>query len=87
MKHGLICIPYNSGHRNVRMGADPLHRVEKGAVQRLEQFGAVTLETIKADQALPTEIGTAFELHRAGSRSVSEILGRHERAIALVGLQ
>lgn len=85
MNHGLICIPYDSGHRNVRMGAGPLHLVEKGVVHRLKQFGAVTFETIEADLTFPTEIGTAFELHRSGSRSVCEILGRHERAIVLSG--
>lgn len=75
--HTLICIPYDSGYRNLRMGAGPTRLMEAGAARCLEQAGAVSLTTLEAYLPFQTEIGTAFELpigsHSRGGKP-------HERA-------
>ena len=58
--HTLICIPYDSGYRNLRMGAGPMLLIEAGAARCLEQFGAVSFATLEAYLSFQTEIGTAF---------------------------
>jgi arginase len=70
----LICqVPYDSGHRGVRMGAGPLHLVEHGRVpDRLRRAGVETsVVRIEAMAPFPTEIGSAFELHRALADAVA----------------
>jgi arginase len=47
-------VPYDSGHRGVRMGAGPL---------RLAETLGVETEPIESDDKFPREIGTAFELY------------------------
>lgn len=70
----LLQVPYDSGHRAQRMGRGPLHLVERGAVlDRLRQAGQddVRLVPVETAAAVPTEIGTAFELHRTVSEAVA----------------
>jgi arginase len=60
----LIQVPYDSGHREARMGRGPGHLVSLGAAQAVEAAtgGNVAMERVEADTAFTTEIGTAFEL-------------------------
>lgn len=81
----LICIPYDSGYRNLRMGAGPSHLIAAGAASRLEPFGTVSLTTLEAHLPFKTEIGTAFELHREGAAAVSACLMNAGRPIVLAG--
>lgn len=66
-----IQVPYDSGHRAERMGRGPLHLVDAGLADRLG--GPVTIVPIelRASTGFPTEIGSAFELHRALATSVA----------------
>lgn len=71
----LLQVPYDSGHRAQRMGRGPLHLVERGAaLDRLRRVGLddVRLVPVETTVAFPTEIGTAFELHRRVSELVAE---------------
>ena len=71
----LLQVPYDSGHRARRMGCGPLHLVERGAaLDHLRRVGPddVRLVPVETAAALPTEIGTAFELHRDVSEAVAE---------------
>jgi arginase len=60
-----ILVPYDSGHRDARMGRGPLHLSECGAIDRLRASGRDVAESIiEAPLSFPTEIGTSFALHR-----------------------
>ena len=70
----LLQVPHDSGHRAQRMGRGPLHLVERGAaLDRLRRVGLddVRLVPVETEAAFPTEIGTAFELHRRVSEGVA----------------
>lgn len=62
----VLQIPYDSGHRARRMGAGPLHLVDRTRLlDRLGRAQDAELRPIEVASRFPTEIGTAFELHRA----------------------
>jgi arginase len=67
----IIQVPYDSGHRGTRMGRGPLHLMAAGLMDRLRVFAPTTSETIEVRASFVTEIGSAFELHRAVSAAVS----------------
>jgi arginase len=59
----IIRVPYDSGHRSLRMGAGPEHFIKGGLARLLQDDGyTVRVETIEAESSFPTEIKTAFEL-------------------------
>src|SRR5688572_13609425 len=67
----LIRVPYDSGHRGIRMGRGPLHLSERGAADRLRASGHDVVEsTVDVPTAFPTEVGTSFAVHRALSATV-----------------
>lgn len=68
----LLQVPYDSGHRARRMGRGPVHLAKHGAFDRLREISAeVRFVPIETEAAFPTEVGTAFELHRAVSEAVT----------------
>lgn len=72
----LLQVPYDSGHRGKRMGCGPLHLVGRGraldGLRRVDPDGMVRFVPVETSAAFPTEIGTAFELHRDVSKAVAE---------------
>ena len=67
----LIQVPYDSGHRGLRMGRGPLHLSERGAADRLRASGHDVVEsTVDVPTPFPTEVGTSFAAHRALSSTV-----------------
>jgi arginase len=61
-----ILVPYDSGHRDARMGRGPLHLRDRGAIDRLRAAGHdVSDSIVEAPDAFPTEVGTSFALYRA----------------------
>ena len=67
----IIQVPYDSGHRSLRMGAGPEHFVESGLATVLENDGfELEIECIEAQGLFLTEIDTAFELNRRLARRV-----------------
>lgn len=78
MQVALLAVPYDSGHRGLRMGTGPEHLVTGGLPERLERAGhAVYPGVIEASaRSWQSEIGTTFELTRrtaeAVARSVAE---------------
>ena len=67
----LIHVPYDSGHRGLRMGRGPLHFGEHGAADRLRAAGQDVAESVVDVPApFPTEVGTSFALYRALSDEV-----------------
>jgi len=66
-----ILLPYDSGHRDARMGRGPLHLRERGAIDRLRAAGHDVIESlVEAPDAFPTEIGTSFALYRVLAEDV-----------------
>jgi arginase len=65
MKVQVVQVPYDSGHRSVRMGRGPEHFVRNGVEETLRQSGnEVHTDTVEATGSFRTEIKTAFELHK-----------------------
>src|SRR6187551_1045646 len=82
----LIQVPYDSGHRNARMGRGPLHFHEHGAVDRLRAAGHEVAESlIEVPSPFPTEIGTSFALHRALADTVRGAVTAERFPLILAG--
>ena len=82
----LIHVPYDSGHRNARMGRGPLHFREHGAADRLRAAGQDITESIaEVPSPFPTEIGTSFALHRALADSVRDAVAARRFPLVLAG--
>ncbi len=61
----LILVPYDSGHRDVRMGHGPEYFAARGVAENLRVGERkIALERIEAQCPFLTEISTSFELHR-----------------------
>jgi arginase len=67
------------------MGSGPLHLVQAGAQARLDRFAPTSLVSIESSASFPTEIGTAFELHRALAVVVAEAIGEGALPLVLSG--
>jgi len=66
MKVQIIQVPYDSGHRGLRMGAGPEHFVRNGVGRLLQDCGYdVHVDCIEARVPFRAEIKTTFELYRA----------------------
>jgi arginase len=82
----IILVPYDSGHRDARMGRGPLHLSECGAMDRLRASGHDVVESvIEAPLSFPTEIGTSFALHRALADRVSATVSSGAFPLILAG--
>src|SRR4051794_30835840 len=72
----LFIVPYDSGHREQRMGRGPGALLHAKLDDALRSAGHdVGVEWIESDAAFQTEAGTTFELHR-------QLATRVESAIA-----
>lgn len=67
----ILVVPYDSGHRAVRMGRGPLHLVEYGLEDALRAAGhEPSVEMIDSNVEPPTENAVAFDLARTLAREV-----------------
>jgi arginase len=81
-----IYVPYDSGHKNVRMGCGPLHLQAHGAAARLRAAGLqVTEKVIDVTAAFPTEVRAAFDLHRLVGDAVSAALASGAFPVVVAG--
>lgn len=69
-------VPYDSGHRAVRMGAGPLRLVEELGVRA---------DSIETDYKLPREISTAFELYAKLAAAVQECVASGDFPVVFSG--
>jgi arginase len=82
----ILTMPYDSGHRNQRMGSGPLHLVEHGLGALLERTGhAVQVAAIETDDEFPTEISTSFELCGRLAERVQQSVSDGHLPLALAG--
>jgi arginase len=66
VKLQIIQVPYDSGHRSIRMGGGPERFVDHGIADALRDDGHdVSVHCVEAPSHFRAEIRTAFELHRA----------------------
>jgi arginase len=82
----IIQVPYDSGHRNLRMGAGPANFIKEGAVAVLRSCGySVKLDCIEASRSFPTEIKIAFELCRLIAERVRKTCAEGNFPLVLSG--
>ncbi|SDG18348.1 arginase [Limimonas halophila] len=83
MTVALIQLPYDSGHRETRMGRGPGHLVAAGAPERIRAAGEEPVPAaIHSDHCLTAEIATGFEL--AGKLAGEVTRARRDGAWPLV---
>jgi arginase len=78
----MLLVPYDSGHRDVRMGAGPLHLAAAGAADRL---GAGAGTVVEAATAWRSEIATGFELMGLVADRCRDAAGQGEIPVVLAG--
>ena len=72
MKVQIIQVPYDSGHRSLRMGRGPEYLIEKGLVQALQGEGhEVSVETVESPTEFRAEVQTQFALYASVARHVA----------------
>lgn len=85
MRTQILLVPYDSGHRGVRMGAGPDHLLRHGAASRLRGGGDVGAAYVESASALGTENGTTFELQRTVAERVCTAVRSGTRPVVLSG--
>ena len=72
MKVQIIQVPYDSGHRSLRMGRGPEYLIENGLVQALQHDGhEVSVETVESPTEFRAEVQTQFVLYASVARHVA----------------
>lgn len=87
MEIRLLLVPYDSGQRNVRMGAGPEHLCASGLREHLSAQGhKLDLETIEpASTNWRAEVQTSFELMRSVAKHVRRSLEAGRFPLVLAG--
>lgn len=79
----VIQVPYDSGHRDVRMGRGPAHLVNQG-LKKLKHSG-IHLDAVEVDDSFPLEMVTAMHVAKALSGKVSEARNQGRFPLVLAG--
>ena len=81
-----IVVPYDSGHRGLRLGRGPEHLLERGLERRLGAPGhAVRIELVEANARFPSENKTTFELLQLIAERVGAARARGAFPLVLSG--
>ncbi len=82
----IIIVPYDSGHRGLRMGGGPEHLLQNGLVEALQEEGReARREVLHPESTLLAEVATAFELDSLVSESVCWAIAGGEFTLVLSG--
>src|SRR5918998_1433726 len=82
----VVVVPYDSGHRGLRMGAGPEHLVEGGLAEALRTGSrGASFATVRPEGDPPAEVATAFELHGLVSERVRGALAEGRFPLVLSG--
>jgi arginase len=82
----VIAVPYDSGHRGLRMGAGPEHLLDNGLGGALSPKGSgLAVTTVRHLREPTAEVATAFELHGLVSNQVRRTLADGEFPLVLSG--
>jgi len=79
----IIQVPYDSGHRNVRMGNGPAHIVNRGL--RKPSQAEIPIDEVVVEELVPLEVGTTFQLARVLAARVREAANRRRFPLVLAG--
>lgn len=86
MSLDVVEIPYDSGYRDRRMGAGPGHLVRHGLLDALRAVDPdVSACRLELGDGFVTEIGSAFDLHRAAAARVSRTVRSGAMPLVLSG--
>ena len=82
----VIAVPYDSGHRGLRMGAGPEHLLGHGLADALGAAGRKAPPvTLCSEKVPPAEVATAFELDGLISAQVRAVLADGQFPLVLSG--
>lgn len=82
----LVVVPYDSGHRGVRMGCGPQHLLEAGLADALEGDGhEVQVTTMETALEPPAEIAVSFDLARSIAGAVRDARADDRFPLVLAG--
>jgi arginase len=86
MRIQILQVPYDAGHRSVRMGSGPEHFIRNGVDEALRGSGhEVRTDIVEAVSSFRTEIKTAFELHKLVAERVRTASQRGNFPLVLSG--
>lgn len=79
----IIQVPYDSGHRNLRMGNGPGHIVNRG----LKKPGQaeIHVDEVVVEDSVPLEVGTTFQVAHALAARVREAVHQGRFPLVLAG--
>jgi arginase len=82
-----VVVPYDSGHRGLRMGARPDHLIDNGLpeVLRYPDRSSLSWMHVLSEAAPPGEVAVAFELDRLVSERVRGAVSEGEFPLVLSG--
>ena len=80
MEIQILQVPYDSGHKNVRMGIGPAHIVSRGLSKRGQ--AEMHVAEVVVEDRFPQEVGTTFQVAHALAARVQE--ATHHRRFPLV---
>ena len=82
----IVAVPYDSGHRVLRMGGGPEHLLKNGLAEELGAEGRkVRREVLHPESTPPVEVATAFELDGLVSARVGDAIAQGEFPLVLSG--
>jgi arginase len=82
----LLLLPYDSGHRSLRVGRGPEHLLNSGLMEVLQSQGhEVSVETIESEREFRAEVGTQFELYGYLAERVAEARKNNRFPLILSG--
>jgi len=79
----IIQVPYDSGHKNLRMGNGPAHIVNRGLKKR--SASEIHIDEVTVEDHFPLEVGTAFQLARVLAARVREAVDQSHFPLVLAG--
>jgi arginase len=86
MKVQILVVPYDSGHKDVRMGRGPKSFLEFGLVDQLQKDGhSVEVEEIELRNFFCSEVSAAFEINRILSKRVRSLVQEGKFPLVLSG--
>ena len=75
-----IQVPYDSGHKDYRMGMGP-----KAILSRVNTKNTFDVEEVDVQDRVPLEIGTSFAVARQLAGKVSNAIGRRAFPLVVAG--
>jgi len=79
----IIQVPYDSGHKNLRMGNGPAHIVNRGLKKRSQ--AGIYIDEVRIENHFPLELGTTFQVAQTLAGRVREAVSQSRSPFVLAG--